>query len=74
MRVSVDVYTKDVDAALEALKLAIKGGATNVNLSSSEDYETGKIEHLNLMFEADHLSTAISYLDDGPFVKDTDDL
>jgi len=74
MKVSVDVYTKDVDAALEAFKLAIEEGATDVRLNSSEDYNTKIFEYLNLMFDADHTSSAISHLDDGPFVKDTDDL
>ena len=74
MKVSVDVYTKDVDAALKAFKLAIEEGATNVRLNSSEDYHTEEFEYLNLMFDADHSSSAISNLDDGPFVKDTDDL
>lgn len=74
MIVSVDVYTKDVDAALAAFKLAIESGATNVRLSSNEDYDTKKFENLNLMFEADHTSAAISKLDEGPFVKDSSDL
>jgi hypothetical protein len=74
MIVSVDVYTKDVDAALAAFKLAINSGATAVHLSSSEDYETKKFEYLNLMFEVDHTSVAISNLDGGPFVRNATDL
>lgn len=74
MKVSVDVYTKDVDAALKAFKLALEGGATNVRLHSSEDYNTKSLEYLNLMFDADHTSSAISHLDDGPFAANTDDL
>jgi hypothetical protein len=74
MIVSVDVYTKDVDAALAAFKLAVDSGASNVRLNSSEDYETKKFEYLNLMFEADHTSVAISNLDGGPFVRDSSDL
>lgn len=74
MKVSVDVYTKDIDAALEAYKAALGAGATDVRLSSSEDYETKEFEHLNLMFDADHTSPAVSKLDDGPFAKDYDDL
>lgn len=74
MKVSVDVYTKDIDAALAAFKLAVESGATDVRLSSSEDWDTKTFEHLNLTFEADHRSAAISKLDEGPFVKDTDDL
>ncbi len=74
MKVSIDVYTKDVNAALEAFKIAIEGGATNVRLHSSEDYYGKKLEYINLMFDADHSSSSISHLDDGPFVQDTDDL
>lgn len=74
MKVSVDVYTKDIDAALAAFKLAVESGATDVRLTSSEDWDTKAFEHLNLCFEVDHRSKAISNLDDGPFVKDTDDL
>ena len=74
MIVSVDVYTKDLDAAPAAFKLAIESGATNVRLNSNEDYDTKKFENVNLMFEADHTSVAISKLDDGPFVKDSSDL
>jgi len=74
MKVSVDVYSKDVDATLAAFKLALESGATDIRLNSNEDYDTSAFENLNLMFEADHTSEAISALDNGPFVKDTDDL
>ena len=74
MKVSVDVYTKDVDAALEAFKVALEGGATDLRLNSNEDYNTGKFENLNLMFTTDHSSSAISHLDNGKFAKDTDEL
>ena len=74
MKVSVDVYTKDVNAALEAFKHAVEAGATDIRLNSSEDYDSKEFQHLNLMFEADHSSSAIVNLDNGPFVKDTDDL
>lgn len=74
MIVSVDVYTKDLDAALAAFKLAIESRATSVRLSSNEDYSTKKFENVNLMFEADHTSVAISKLDGGKFVKDSSDL
>jgi hypothetical protein len=74
MIVNVDVYTKDLDAALAAVKLAIESGATSVRLNSNEDYDTKKFENVNLMFEADHTSVAISKLDGGPFVKDSSDL
>ena len=74
MIVSVDVYTKDVDAALAAFKNAIENGGTNVRLSSSEDSDSKELEHVNLMFDADHTSVAVSELDKGPFVKDYSDL
>ena len=74
MKVSVDVYTKDLDAALAAFKLALESGATDIRLNSSEDYSTKEFEYLNFMFEADHTSVAISALDNGPFSKNTDDL
>tara|TARA_B100001057_G_scaffold437945_1_gene470135 strand:+ start:592 stop:810 length:219 start_codon:yes stop_codon:yes gene_type:complete len=70
MKVSVDVYTTDTEAGLAAFKLALDSGATDVQLRSNEDYETRKFESLNLMFEADNKSEAISSLDDGPFTKD----
>ena len=74
MKVSVDVYTKDIYAALVAFKNAVEAGATDIRLNSVEDYETKEFDHLNLMFEADHSSSAIVNLDNGPFVKDTDEL
>ena len=74
MKVSVDVYTKDVEAALLAFKIALENKATDVRLNSSENYESKEFEYLNLMFEADHTSEAISNLDDGKFKKDSDDL
>ena len=74
MKVSVDVYTKDVDAGLAAFKLALDSGATDAQLRSNEDWETKKFESLNLMFEADNKSEAISNLDNGPFVRDVSDL
>jgi hypothetical protein len=74
MKVSVDVYTKDVEAGLAAFKLALDSGATDAQLRSNEDWETKKFESLNLMFEADHNSDAISNLDDGPFARDVADL
>lgn len=74
MIVSVDVYTKNVDAALAAFKLAFESGAGHIQLISHEDYNTKKFESFNLMFEADHTSVAISKLDEGPFVKYSTDL
>ena len=74
MKVSVDVYTKDVDAGLAAFKLALESGATDAQLRSNDDWETKKFENLNLMFEADNTSEAISSLDNGPFKRDASDL
>ena len=74
MKVSVDVYTKDVDAGIAAFKLALENGATDIQLRSNEDWETKKFESLNLMFEADNKSEAISNLDSGPFARDVSDL
>lgn len=70
MKVSVDVYTTDVDAGMAAFKKALDAGATDVQLRSNEDYDTRKFESLNLMFEADHKSEALAQLDDGPFSRD----
>jgi len=70
MRVSVDVYTTDVEAGMAAFKLALESGATDVQLRSNEDWETKKFESLNLMFEADNKSDAINQLDNGKFTKD----
>ncbi len=70
MRVSVDVYTKDVEAGMAAFKLALDSGATDVSLRSNEDWDSKKFECLNLMFEADNKSEAIDQLDNGKFTKD----
>ena len=70
MRVSVDVYTTDIEAGMAAFKLALESGATDVQLRSNEDWDSKKFESLNLMFEADHKSEALTQLDDGPFTKD----
>lgn len=74
MKVSVDVYTKDIDAGIAAFKAALDSGATDVQLRSNEDWETKKFEDLNLMFEADNQSEAITSLDNGPFKRDRGDL
>ena len=72
MRVNVDVYTQDIDAALEAFRCAIMEGATDVRLNTGEDWETKEFEYCNLMFEIDHTAAILTDLDDGPFVKDRD--
>jgi|TARA_Y100000294_G_scaffold76404_1_gene72025 hypothetical protein len=74
MLVSVDVYTKDLDAGLNAYKKAMESGAHDVQLNSSHDYESKELEYFNLMFQADHTSEVHSFLDDGPFAKNYDDL
>ena len=74
MKVSVDVYTKDIKAGTEAFQAALAAGATDVRLQSNEDWETKKFEHLNLMFEVDHSNAVMNILDAGPFVKDSSDL
>lgn len=74
MRVSCDVYTKDVDAALAAYKTAIKQGATDVRLNSSENYDTKEFEYLNLMFDCENTASIFKELDDRPFDKDSDNL
>jgi hypothetical protein len=70
MKVSVDVYTTDVEAGITAFRKAIDEGASDVQLRSNEDWDTKKFECLNLMFEADHKSEALAHLDSGPFTKD----
>ena len=55
-------------------KKAIEEGATNVNLSSCEGYDTKEFQHLNLSFEGQHSLGVIAHLDDGPFCRDADDL
>lgn len=74
MKVSVDVCSKDVDASLAAFKLALESGATDIRLSSIEDWNTKEFQYLTLGFEADHTSPAVAHLDEGPFVKDADAL
>ena len=74
MKVSVDVHTKDINAGLAAFKSALESGAVDVRLSSNHDFDTKEFENLNLMFEADHNSDAISKLDEGPFARDPSDL
>ena len=74
MLVQVDVYSKDVDKSLEAFKNAFTNGARVIRLHTSEDDNTGALEYINLMFEAEHTSEAISFLDSGAFQKDRDKL
>lgn len=72
MKVSVDVYTQDLEAAVSAYAEAIKSGAYDVSLTSNHDWSSKKLECFNLRFEADHSNTAIQGLDSGPFRTDTE--
>ncbi len=74
MIVRVDVYTKDVDAALSAFKAAFETGASYISLSSSDDRDARVVRNFNLTFEAEHNSKAISDLDNGPFNIDPEKL
>ena len=74
MKVSIDVYTKNVDAALAVFKSALETGAIDMHLRSSEDYNSGALEYLNLMFRAEHTSPVLKELDEGPFVDDSNKL
>ena len=74
MKVNAHVYTKDIEAALNAFKQALENGATDISLHSSEDYETKKFQYLSLMFETDHSDAILDDLDKGPFKHDYDAL
>ena len=71
---TVDVYTRDVDAALAAFKAAVEAGATSVRLSSNEAWGTGVFENVNLSFEAAPGSEVASLVKRPPFVRDASDL
>ena len=71
MKVSVNVYTQDIDAATSAFRIAVENKALNVTLSTSHDWQTEKFEFFNLCFDASHESPAVSNLDDGPFRTDS---
>lgn len=74
LTLSVDVYTKDVDAALAAFKAALEAGATSVRISSNEEWGTKAFENVNLMFEATPGSDVIALVKRPPFVRDPGDL
>ena len=74
MIVRVEVYTKDVDAALAAFKTAFENGARDISLNSSHDWDARVVKNFNLSFEAEHSSKAISDLDNGPFSIDPEKL
>lgn len=74
MIVRVDVYTKDVNAALSAFKTAFETGASDLSLNSYDDRDARVVRYFNLSFEAEHSSEAISDLDNGPFNVDPEKL
>ena len=74
MKVSVDVYTKDLDAALEAFKAAFIANASSINLRVNEDWNTKVFENFELTFEADHKSLAIEAVSSDNFKADSDEL
>jgi hypothetical protein len=73
MKVRIDVYSQDIDAALAVFKKAAESGIDDATLRSENKYESDEFHYVNLMFDADHKSKILSELDDGPFVTDTDD-
>jgi hypothetical protein len=76
MKISFDVYTRDAKAATAVLTAMYEAGCEDARLNVYENgYETGDL-CLNLMGELDHKDQAdiLTELDEGPFVKDTDDL
>lgn len=70
MRVRIDVYSKDVDACLSIFKLAVESNASDVGLTSYEDFDTKNFLYLNLTFDVDHTSIVLEELDKGFFVTD----
>ena len=75
MKVTTDVYTKDLDAALAAVRAAMEVNAVDVNLRSSEDWDTKEFEYFIFSCEVEHdSSTLFDLLDAGPFSKDYDSL
>lgn len=71
MKVSVCVFSQDIEASVEAFRVAVKNEAKNVCLDCSNHYETGEFEHFSLRFEADHKSEAVAHLDSGAFTHET---
>jgi len=67
MKVTVVVYSQDVDACFEVFKKALDTGASEIYLGSNHDWDTKEFESLRLTFEADHSNEALASLDDGPF-------
>ena len=67
MKVTVEVYSQDVDACFEVFKKALDTGASEIYLGSNHDWDTKEFESLRLTFEADHSNEALASLDDGPF-------
>lgn len=71
---TIDVYTKDVDAACAAFKAAVVAGATNVRISSNEAWGTRTFENINLTFDAAPVSSVASLVKRPPFVRDPSEL
>jgi len=69
MKVSVDVYTKDIDSAFSAVRKAVEENISEIQLRGFQNWET-KERTFNIMFDADHTSAVLSHLDDGNFLKD----
>jgi len=65
MKVSVLVYTKDIDSAFSAVRKAVEENILEIQLRS-EDWEP-KERVFIIVFKADHTSAAISHLDGGNF-------
>jgi len=74
MKVRVDVYSKDVEASLEAYKNALEEGACDLDLRSDHESDSKIFKHLNLTYDGDHSMKCINDLDSGPFVTDQNDM
>jgi hypothetical protein len=74
MEVAVDVYTKDLEAVLEAFKSAYIANAKDIALRVNEEWNTKTFENFELSFEADHKSLAIEAVNTKEFKADANDL
>jgi hypothetical protein len=74
MKVAVDVYTKNLDAVLDAFKSAYIANAKDMNLRVNEEWNTKTFENFELTFEADHKSSAIEAVNTEDFKANADDL
>lgn len=75
MKISIDVYTKDIDAALDAFRVASASGR-ELCLTSNHDYNDGTFENYNFRVEVDHLQATelLEMLDNGQYSADVNDL